>query len=157
MSKATPPTTPTVRNKKASHKFHILEKLECGLVLKGTEVKSLRTAGGSLDEAYARIVKEKEEIWLLGFNIAPYKHGNVMNHDPTRPRKLLLHKREIRKLLPKVVQRGQTLVPLSVYFNKRGLCKVTLALARGKTHGDRRQDLKKKEQKREMDRAMRRR
>lgn len=143
-----------IRNKKATHKFEILEKVECGVVLRGTEVKSLRMGSASLDEAYARV--DGEEIWLIGFNIPPYKHGNLMNHEPTRPRKLLLHKREIRKLLPKVVQRGQTLVPLRVYFNERGLCKVTLALARGKTHGDRREDLRKKDQKREMDRAMRR-
>ena len=144
-----------IRNKKALHKYEILEKLECGVALKGTEVKSLRSHAASLDEAYARIAGD--EIWLVGFNIAPYKHGNVMNHEPTRPRKLLLHRREISKLAPKVVQRGQTLVPLRVYFNNRGLCKVILALARGKTHGDRRQDLKKKEQQREMDRALRRR
>jgi SsrA-binding protein len=143
-----------IRNKKASHKYEILEKTECGIVLRGTEVKSLRAGSASLDEAFARI--DGEEIWLIGFNIPPYKHGNVLNHEPTRPRKLLLHKREVHKLLPKVVQRGQTLVPLRVYFNDRGLCKVTLALARGKTHGDKREALKKKDQKREMDRAMRR-
>jgi len=143
-----------LRNKKATHKYEILEKVECGIVLRGTEVKSLRTGSASLDEAFARI--DGEEIWLIGFNIPPYKHGNVQNHEPTRPRKLLLHKREIRKLLPKVLQRGQTLVPLRVYFNERGLCKVTIALARGKTHGDKRESLKEKDQKREMDRAMRR-
>lgn len=142
-----------IRNKKATHKYEILEKIECGIVLRGTEVKSLRTGSASLDEAYARI--DGEAIMLVGFNIPPYAHGNVQNHEPTRPRKLLLHKREIMKLLPKVLQRGQTLVPLRVYFNDRGLCKVTLALARGKTHGDKRQDLKKKAQKREIDRAMR--
>jgi SsrA-binding protein len=153
MSRDSKAPAAVARNKKASHKYEILEKIECGLVLRGTEVKSLRDGAASLDEAYARI--DGEEIWLLGFNIPPYKHGNVMNHEPTRARKLLLHKREISKLLPKVQQRGQTLVPLRVYFNHRGICKVTLALARGKTHGDRRQDLKRKEQKREMDRAMR--
>lgn len=143
-----------IRNKKATHKYEILEKTECGIVLRGTEVKSLRAGSASLDESYARI--DGEEIWLIGFNIPPYTHGNVQNHEPTRPRKLLLHKREIRKLLPKVTQRGQTLVPLGVYFNERGICKVTLALARGKTHGDKRQDLKKKDQMREINRAMRR-
>jgi len=155
MSSSTPRQPSGIRNKKASHKYLILEKFECGIALKGTEVKSLRSHAASLDEAYARI--EREEIWLLGFNISPYKHGNVMNHQPTRPRRLLLHRREIRKLTPKVVQRGQTLVPLRVYFNERGLCKVTLALARGKTHGDRRQDLKKKDQQREINRVLRRR
>ncbi len=154
MSKKSDNQPTGIRNKKASHKYEILEKLECGVVLRGTEVKSLRVGSASLDEAYARI--DGEELWLIGFNIPPYAQGNVQNHEPTRPRKLLLHKREIRKLLPKVLQRGQTLVPLRVYFNERGLCKVTLALARGKTHGDKREDMKKKDQKREMDRAMRR-
>lgn len=155
MSRPAPKQTPVIRNKKAARKFEILEKFECGIVLKGTEVKSLRDGAASLDEAFARI--DGDELWLVGFNIPPYSHGNTLNHEPTRPRKLLLHKREIRKLLPKVQQRGQTLAPLRVYFNDRGLCKVTLALARGKTHGDRREDLKEKAQKREMDRAMRRR
>jgi SsrA-binding protein len=156
MSKAPKNQQPSgIRNKKASQKYEILEKIECGIALKGTEVKSLRAGAASLDESFARI--DGEEVWLLGFNIPPYAHGNVMNHDPIRKRKLLLHKREIRKLLPKVLQRGQTLVPLRVYFNDRGLCKVTLALGRGKTHGDRREDLKRKDQKREIDRAMRRR
>ena len=154
MAKSANPQSPAIRNKKASRKFEVLEKLEAGIVLKGTEVKSLRAGSASLDEAYARV--QGDEVWLVGFNIPPYKHGNVMNHEPTRPRKLLLHKREIAKFLPKILQRGQTLVPLRVYFNDRGLCKVTLALARGKTHGDRREDLKKRDQKREMDRAMRR-
>lgn len=154
MVKAAPKQQPVIRNKKASHKFEILEKIECGIVLLGTEVKSLRVGSASLDESHARI--KDDEIWLIGFNIAPYSHGNLMNHEPTRPRKLLLHKREVHKLLPKVTQRGQTLVPLKVYFNDRGLCKVTLALARGKTHSDKREDMKKRDQKREMDRAMRR-
>ncbi len=155
MAKSASTQRPVIRNKKASFKYQILEKIECGIALQGTEVKSLRAGNASLDEAYARI--DGEEIWLVGFNVAPYTHGNVMNHEPTRPRKLLLRKAEIRKLLPKVLQRGQTLVPLRVYFNERGFCKVQIAVARGKTHSDRRQDLKKKEQKREIDRAMRRR
>ena len=155
MSKSAPPQPTRLRNKKATHKFEILEKIECGIVLLGTEVKSLRAGTASLDEAYARVIKD--EIWILGFNISPYKHGNVQNHEPTRPRKLLLKRSEIQKFLPKVQQRGQTMVPLRVYFNDRGLCKMTLALARGKAHSDKRQDLKKREQKREMDRAMRRR
>lgn len=155
MGKSDGASQPSIRNKKASFKFEILEKIECGIVLRGTEVKSLRGGSASLEEAYARV--EGEEIWLVGCNIPPYKQGNVMNHEPTRPRKLLMHKREVRKLIPKVTQRGQTLVPLRIYFNERGLCKVTLALARGKTHGDRREDLKRKDQSREIDRAMRKR
>lgn len=155
MSKSPPGRHPVIRNKRASLKFEILEKVECGIALRGTEVKSLRAGHASLEEAHARI--KDEEIWLLGFNIPPYSHGNDLNHDPTRPRKLLLRKREIRKLEPKVTLRGQTLVPLKVYFNDRGLCKVTLALARGKTHSDKRETLRAKDQKREMDRAMRKR
>lgn len=155
MAKSDGAPQPSIRNKKASFKFEILEKIECGIVLRGTEVKSLRGGSASLDEAFARV--DGEEIWLIGCNIPPYKQGNVMNHEPTRPRKLLMHKREVRKLIPKVTQRGQTLVPLRIYFNERGLCKVTLALARGKTHGDRREDLKRKDQSREIDRAMRKR
>jgi SsrA-binding protein len=155
MSRTESTPTSTIRNKKATHKYELMEKFECGIILKGTEVKSLRIGAASLDEAYARI--EGNEVWLLGCNITPYSHGNVMNHEPTRKRKLLLRKIEINKLIPQVVQRGQTLVPVRIYFNERGLCKVTIALARGKTHGDKRQDLKKREQKREMDRAMRRR
>lgn len=155
MSKQAPGRHPVIRNKKAARKFEILEKIECGIVLRGTEVKSLRAGHASLDEAYARL--RDDEVWLLGFNIPPYSHGNVQNHEPVRPRKLLLRKREIRKLAPKVTLRGQTLVPLRVYFNDRGLCKVTLALARGKTHADKREDLRTRDQKREIERAMRRR
>ncbi len=153
MSKSSGATAPQIRNRKASFRFEIVEKLDCGLVLWGTEVKSLRAGQASLDESYARI--EKEEIWLHNFHIAPYEHGHTTNHLPMRPRKLLLHRREIRKLTPKVTQRGFTLVPLSVYFNERGLAKVKLALARGKTHGDKREDIKKRDHAREMQRAKR--
>jgi len=145
---------PSIRNRKAHFRFEILEKIECGLVLQGTEVKSLRDGQASLEEAYARI--QDDEIWLIGAHIAPYEHGNVMNHEPTRPRKLLLHRREIRKLLPKVIQRGLTMVPLAIYFNQRGLAKCTVALAQGKAHRDKRDDIRKREQKREMDRVQRR-
>ena len=145
---------PRIRNKKAHLRFEILEKLECGLVLRGTEVKSLRQGRASLEEAYARITGN--ELWLHGFHIPPYSHGNVQNHDPLRPRKLLLHKRQIARLAPRVFQRGLTLVPLEVYFSARGLVKVELALAQGRAQRDKRQDLKKREHKREMDRALRR-
>jgi len=154
MAKNVANQSPSIRNKKAHHKFEILEKMECGLVLQGTEVKSLRAGKASLDEAYARV--RGDELWLLGAHISQYDHGNVMNHEPTRPRKLLLHRRELRKLLPKVTQAGLTIVPLRIYFNSRGLAKCTIALARGKAHRDKREDLKKREQKREMDRATRR-
>ncbi len=154
MAKSSPSEPPRVRNKKARHRFELLETLECGLALVGTEVKSLREGRGSLDEAYARI--KDGEVWLFGLHIAPYSHGNVHNHDPLRPRKLLLHRRQIAHLVPKVTQKGLTLIPLQVYFSKRGLAKVELALARGKAQHDKRQDLRKREHKREMARALRR-
>jgi SsrA-binding protein len=153
MAKKQQKARPRVANKKATFRFQILEKIECGVVLKGTEVKSIRAGGGSLEEAFARI--RNDEIWLLGFHIPPYQYGTVNSHEPTRPRRLLLHKREIRKIAPKVTLRGLTLVPMDVHFNDRGIAKVTLALAQGKKQGDKRQDLKKRDAKREMERAMR--
>jgi SsrA-binding protein len=154
MAKSSPSEPPRVRNKKARHGFELLEKLECGLALVGTEVKSLREGRGTLDEAYARI--RDGEVWLFGLHIAPYSHGSVHSHDPLRPRKLLLHRRQIAHLRPKITQKGLTLIPLQVYFSKRGLAKVELALARGKAQHDKRQDLRKREHKREMARALRR-
>ncbi len=153
MAKSTPPQ-PRIRNKRAHLRFEILDKLECGLALLGTEVKSLRQGRASLEEAYARLTGG--EVWLYGFHIPPYSHAHVQNHDPLRPRKLLLHKRQIARLAPKVIQRGLTLVPLQVYFSARGLAKVELALVQGKAQRDKRQDLKKREHKREIERAMRR-
>ncbi len=155
MAKSTPPEPHRVRNKKAQYRFEVLERLECGLVLVGTEVKSLREGQASLDEAFARI--KDGQVWLYGLHIAPYSHGNVHNHEPLRPRKLLLHRREINRLGPKLAQKGLTLVPLQVYFSTRGLAKVELAVARGKATHDKREDLKKREHKREIDRALRRR
>ncbi|HUU84028.1 MAG TPA: SsrA-binding protein SmpB [Phycisphaerae bacterium] len=149
------PTQLRIRNKKAHLRFEILDKVECGLVLRGTEVKSLREGRATLEEAYAQL--QRGEVWLYGFHIPPYSHGNVQNHEPMRPRKLLLHKQQIGRLTPKVTQRGLTLVPLQVYFSARGLVKVELALVRGKARQDKRQDLKKREHKREMDRVLRRR
>lgn len=154
MSKSRPPEPPRVRNRKAWHRFEVLDRLECGLALTGTEVKSLRAGQASLDEAFARITGG--EVWLLGLHIALYSHGHGRNHDPLRPRKLLLHRREIARLGPKVTQKGLTLVPLEIYFNQRGLAKVELALARGKAQPDKRQDLKKREHQRDMDQALRR-
>ncbi len=155
MAKPQQKSTPRVRNKKATHQFELLEKFECGIVLTGTEVKSLRAGGCSLDESYAR--HKDGEIWLIGCNIPPYSHGSDTNHEPTRARKLLLHKQQIRKIAPKLKTQGLTLVPVDIHFNERGLAKVTIALAKGKKQTDKRQDLKKKDAKRDMDRAMRRR
>ena len=143
------------RNRRATFRYEILGTLECGLALLGTEVKSLREKAATLDEAYALI--DRGELWLVGFHISPYKFGPTADQDPKRRRKLLLHRREFEKLRPKLEQKGLTLVPLRVYFNARGLAKVSIALARGKHDRDKRQDQKAHEHKREMDRAMRRR
>jgi SsrA-binding protein len=142
------------RNKRALHEYAILDKLECGIVLTGTEVKSLREGHGNLEDAYAKI--EGGEVWLIGSDIPEYTMGNRMNHKPKRPRKLLLHRSEIGKFAGKASQRGFTLVPLRMYF-KDGRAKVELAVARGKQSHDKRQDLKKAEADREIRRAMTRR
>lgn len=147
--------SPRITNKKAKFNFELLESLEAGIALTGSEVKSLRGGHASLDEAYATI--KEEQVFLLDCNIAPYERAGYGQHKPTRERKLLLHRAEIRKLLAKVTQKGFTLVPTAIYFNDRGLAKVTITLARGKTHADKRQDLRARDDRREMDRAMRRR
>ena len=142
------------RNKRALHEYEILDQLECGIVLTGTEVKSLREGQANLEDAYARI--DGGEVWLIGSDIPEYTMGNRMNHKPKRPRKLLLHRREIGKFAGKASQRGLTLVPLRLYF-KGGRAKVELAVGRGKAAHDKRQDLKKAEADREIRRAMTRR
>lgn len=143
------------RNRKATFRYEILQTVDCGIVLLGTEVKSLREGAGSLDEAYARI--ERNELWIVDFHISPYKFGHTTNHEPKRRRKLLVHSRELRKLKTKVEQKGLTLVPLHIYFNARGLAKVTIALVRGKNVADKRQAMKARDQQREIQRGMRRR
>ncbi len=142
------------RNPRARHDYHILETWEAGLVLTGTEVKALRAGRASLVGAFARV--KGGEVWLEALHIPPYDQGNVHNHDPLRTRKLLLHGREIRRLIGAVEQKGLTLVPLDLYF-KRDHAKVTLALARGKQEHDRRDDIRRREAEREMARAVRRR
>jgi SsrA-binding protein len=139
------------RNKRAFHEYTISDTLECGIVLTGTEVKSLRDGQASLEDAYARI--EDGEVWLIGSDIPEYAMGNRMNHKPKRPRKLLLHRREIAKFAGKASERGHTLVPLKLYF-KSGRAKVELAIARGKQLHDKRQAKKKAEAQREIRRAM---
>src|SRR5690606_14396135 len=124
-----------VRNRRARHEYHVLETLEAGLVLQGTEVKSLRDGRAKLQDAFARF--DGGELWLQGMHISPYEQGNRFNHDPVRPRKLLLRRQEMRRLVGKVEQKGLTLVPLDVYF-RRGIAKVTLALVRGKQLHDKR-------------------
>jgi SsrA-binding protein len=154
MSKAAPTDNTVCRNRKAAFRFEILEQFDCGIVLRGTEVKSLRDKNASIEEAYARI--EDDELWLIGSHIAAYSFAHAQNHDPLRRRKLLIHAREIRKLRPQAEQKGLTLVPLRIYFNERGIAKVAVALARGKTLGDKRRTLQTREHKREMDRALHR-
>jgi SsrA-binding protein len=141
------------RNRRARHEYDILESIEAGLVLTGTEVKSLRNGKASLEEAYASI--DREEVWLFGCDIPEYLQANRMNHVPKRPRKLLLHRREIDKLLSKASQKGMTLIPLKLYF-KNGRAKVELSIARGRKLYDKREALKKQDAKRDMDRALRR-
>ena len=138
-------------NKKAYHDYFIEEKYEAGLVLHGTEVKSLRMGKCSIKEAFIRI--EKGEVYIYGMHISPYEKGNIFNKDPLRVKKLLLHKQEIRKLIGSSAEKGYTLVPLQVYF-KDGRAKIEIGLARGKKLFDKRQDIAKKDQKREAEKEM---
>ena len=141
-------------NKKAFREYEILERLEAGIELRGTEVKSLRAGQLQMTDAYVRI--KNGEAYLLKLNIGEYAQGNWTNHKPTRERRLLLHKREIRRLRGKMDERGLTIVPLKVYFNARSLVKVEIGLGRGKKLHDKRSDMKKKQLDREAARAMRR-
>ena len=136
-------------NKKAYHDFFIEEKYEAGLSLSGTEVKSLRQGKCSIKEAFIRI--DKGEVWAYGMHINPYEQGNIFNKDPLRPKKLLLHKSEIMKLLGKIAEKGYTLVPLEVYFTN-GKAKIEIGLAKGKKLYDKREDIAKKDLRREMER-----
>lgn len=137
-------------NKKAFHDYFIDETYECGIALAGTEVKSLRMGKCSIKEAWVR-VDDHMEVWIYGMNISPYEKGNIFNKDPLRVRKLLLHKAEINKLVGKTKEKGYTLVPIEVYF-ARGKVKVKVGLARGKKLYDKREDLAKKDQRREAER-----
>src|SRR5947209_6527095 len=142
---------PICRNKRAFHEYEIFDTLECGIVLKGTEVKSLREHAGSLEESYARI--DGAELWLIGSDIPEYTMGNRLNHKPKRPRKLLLHKRELAKFAGKASQQGYTLIPLRMYF-KQGRAKVEIAIARGKKLYDKREVKKTQEVKKNLRREM---
>jgi SsrA-binding protein len=140
------------QNKKAYHDYFIEETYEAGIVLQGTEIKSIRAGKANLKDSYARI--QNGEAWLYSMHVSPYEQGNRYNHDPLRPRKLLLHKREINKLLGETKEVGYALVPVKLYL-KNGFCKVLLGLAKGKKNYDKREDLKKKEAKREIERVFR--
>lgn len=139
-------------NRQARHRFELLDRIECGLVLKGTEVKSLRQSGATLKDAYAQV--RDGELWLYNAHIAPYGPAARDNHEPERPRKLLAHRREIERLIGKQQLQGLTLVPTRVYF-KGPRAKVEIALAKGKDRFDKRQSIKEREMKRDAERAMR--
>ena len=140
------------KNKRAYFEFHILEKHEAGIELKGTEVKSIREGSVNLAESYARA--QDGELFLVNCHIPEYKAGGWMNHDPRRPRKLLLHRKELDRLVGKIELKGLTLVPLRLYFNARGLAKVEIGVAKGKQLHDKRTDLKKREADLEIRRQM---
>lgn len=139
------------RNKRALHEYALFDRLECGLVLTGTEVKSLRAGQASLEDSYGKV--DDGEVWLIGSDIPEYAKAHRENHKPKRPRKLLLHRNEINKVVGKASERGYTLVPLRLYF-KGGLAKVELAVARGKQQHDKREAKKKADAQREIRRAM---
>ena len=143
---------PAVDNRRARHEFFILESVEAGVALTGTEIKSIRQGGISLNEAYARI--RDGEIWLLGMHVPPYKQGSFSNVDPNRPRKLLLHKEQIRRLGGRAAEKGLTIVPLRLYFT-RGKVKIEIGLAKGKKIWDKRETTVKREVERELARHVR--
>ncbi|MFO7153105.1 MAG: SsrA-binding protein SmpB [Bacillota bacterium] len=138
-------------NRKARHDYHIIETYEAGIALAGTEVKSLRQGKANLKDSFARV--EKGELFLYNMHISPYEKGNIFNKDPLRPRKLLMHRKEIDRLYGLVKEKGVTLIPLRVYLNERGLVKVELAVAKGKTLYDKREDIKRRDAEREMEKA----
>jgi len=140
------------QNRKARHDYFVEESYECGIELRGTEVKSIRLGKCNLKDCYASV--EKGEMWVHGMHISPYEKGNIFNTDPMRPKKLLLHKAEIRKLEQAVMQKGLTLVPLSIYL-KQGRMKLQLGLCKGKKNYDKRDDMAKRDAEREIERSMR--
>src|SRR3989442_276573 len=150
MTSVTPDEKIVVRNRKAAHEYFILDRYEAGIVLKGTEVKSLRQGNANLQDGYA-VVKDGE-VWLIGLHISPFEKGNINNHDPKRDRKLLLHKQEIRRLFGKLSEKGLTLVPLRIYF-KRNVAKVELGVGLGKKSYDTSQAIAKRDADRQMRRA----
>jgi SsrA-binding protein len=139
-------------NRRASHDYFLEDRYEAGLVLTGTEIKSIRAGKVSLQHAY--VLPQRDELWLIDAHIAPYEHGSHQNHDPKRPRKLLLHRREINRLIDQVSIRGYTIVPTQLYL-KDGLAKLEIALARGKRQYDKRQAISERESQRQMERALR--
>jgi len=150
--KEKPPRTDIVINRKARFEYEILENFEAGIVLTGSEVKSLRAGKVAIVDSFAQ--EQDGEIWLLSLNISTYKQAHAQNHEPTRPRKLLLHKNQVQKLIGSVARKGLTLIPLALYFNKRGMVKVDLGLAKGKEAKDKRATTKDREWSRQKSRIM---
>lgn len=152
-SSADPNQRVVCRNRRAGHEYDLLQQLECGVILVGSEVKSIRASKISIEEAYVRVKEGK--VWLLNCDIAEYPQATYMNHDPRRPRELLLHRREVRKFAEAAAEKGLTIIPLDVHF-QRGLVKLTIAVARGRKLHDKREKLKTKADQREMRQAVRR-
>ncbi len=146
------PLKTVATNRKAYYDYALEDTFEAGLALRGTEVKALREGRVNLKESFARV--DHNEVILHNCHINEYSHGNIMNHNPLRERKLLLHRKEIDRLVAQTQKKGLTLIPLKMYFNDRGIAKIQLALAKGKRQYDRREDIKKREDTREMARAM---
>lgn len=144
------PSSELVSNRRAFHDYEVLDTFEAGIVLLGTEIKSLRNHGGSLQDAY--VDARQAELWLMNASIAPYSFGNIHNHEEKRPRKLLMHKREIERLRKSTQEKGLAVIPLSIFLNKKGIAKVKIAIAKGKREYDKRASLKEKEAKRAIDR-----
>jgi len=142
-------------NKKAYHNYHLLEKWECGIMLTGGEVKSLRAGQASFTDTFAFL--DKGELFLYNLHINPYEQASYLNEEPARPRKLLMHKKEIERLIGLTARKGVTMIPTKLYFNSRGLVKVEMAFAQGKKLYDRREDIKDRDIKREIDRAVKQR
>jgi SsrA-binding protein len=153
--KPDPQLTIVSENRKARHRYEVLDSVECGIMLMGSEVKSMREGKLSLDEAHIRV--QDKALWLVGADIAHYNNAGMWNHDPRRPRKLLVHAREFDKFAGRAHERGLTLIPLRVYFNDRGIAKCVMGLVKGKKLHDKRETLKKRDSDRGLQRAMRRR
>lgn len=141
-----------MKNRKARHEYFFIDTYEAGVVLQGTEIKSIRQGKVSFKDSYAKIDKDGQ-VWLLNLHISPYEKSTYFNHEATRPRKLLLNKREIKKMNTKIIEGGMTLVPSQIYINDRGYCKVEIALAKGKKNYDKRDVMQKRDQKRDLERA----
>ncbi|HHV37849.1 MAG TPA: SsrA-binding protein SmpB [Candidatus Cloacimonetes bacterium] len=143
-----------IKNRRALHEYEVIQKFEAGISLKGTEIKSIRAGRINFKDSYGRI--KDGECWLMNFHISPWEKAAVFNHEPTRPRRLLLNRHEIRRMRTRVEEQGMTLIPLDIYINEKGLCKLTIAIAKGKKTYDKREALQRKDMQREKERALRR-